>query len=190
MSETDPTGIETPAHVSDGAAATGAVRTVAVVDVDGVLADVRHRLHHLERRPKDWDSFFAAAPADPPLAEGFAVLRHLADSHDVVYLSGRPERLRRATEHWLAEHGAPPGSVVLRRDGDRRPARQLKVGELLRIGRTAPVAVLVDDDEAVCAAAKAAGFVVFQASWAVQDGAGDTASNRTLHAAQEHEGRT
>ncbi len=59
-------------------------RAVAVVDLDGVLADVRHRLHHLDRRPKDWDSFFAAAPSDPPLAEGFAVVRELADRYNVV----------------------------------------------------------------------------------------------------------
>ena len=190
MPESEPTDVEPAASASDGAAAAGAVRTFAVVDVDGVLADVRHRLHYLERRPKDWESFFAAAPADPPLDEGFAVLRRLADGHELVYLSGRPERLRHVTERWLADHDAPPGRVVLRRDGDRRPARQLKVGELRRIGRTAPVAVLVDDDEAVCAAAAAAGFTVFRASWAIRDVAGDTAANRTLQAAQEQEGRT
>jgi hypothetical protein len=37
-------------------------RPLAVFDLDGVLADVRHRLHFLDRRPKDWDGFFAAAP--------------------------------------------------------------------------------------------------------------------------------
>jgi len=163
---------------------------IAVVDLDGVLADVRHRLHHLERRPKDWDAFFAAAPADPPLAEGFAVVRELASRHEVVYLSGRPERLRRSTEHWLDAHEAPPGRLVLRRDGDRRPARQLKVGELRRLQRTAPVAVLVDDDPAVCEAVRAAGFTVFQASWATGDLSSDSGVNRTLFDAQERDGRT
>ena len=42
----------------------------AVFDIDGVLADVRHRLHHVTARPKDWDAFFGAAPDDPPLREG------------------------------------------------------------------------------------------------------------------------
>ena len=36
-------------------------RPLAVVDVDDDGVDVRHRLHHLRRRPRDWDAFFAAA---------------------------------------------------------------------------------------------------------------------------------
>ena len=36
-------------------------RPLAIVDLDGVVADVRHRLHHLEGRRKDWGRFFAAA---------------------------------------------------------------------------------------------------------------------------------
>jgi hypothetical protein len=149
----------------------GAAQPTAVVDLDGVLADVRHRLHHLERTPKDWDAFFAAAGADSPLAEGFAVVRELAGRYQIVYLSGRPERLRAATSRWLDRHDAPSGELVLRRNGDRRPARQLKVGELRRIGRTLQIAVFVDDDPAVCAAATAAGFPVFRATWATGDGA-------------------
>ncbi len=76
-------------------------RPIAVLDIDGVLADVRHRLHHLERRPKDWAAFFAAAPRDPLLPEGAAVAAQLAPDHDVVYLTGRPERCRRDTLAWL-----------------------------------------------------------------------------------------
>ena len=30
-----------------------------ICDIDGTLADVQHRLHHLEGDPKDWDGFFA-----------------------------------------------------------------------------------------------------------------------------------
>ena len=46
----------------------GPSRPLAVFDVDGVLADVRHRLRFVERSPKDWDAFFSAAVDDPPLA--------------------------------------------------------------------------------------------------------------------------
>ncbi len=47
---------------------TAALPSVAVFDIDGVLADVRHRLHHVAARPKDWDAFFGAAPQDPHCA--------------------------------------------------------------------------------------------------------------------------
>lgn len=138
---------------------------LAVIDLDGVLADVRHRLHHLECRPKDWRAFFAAAPQDPLLDEGARVVRALADVHDVVYLSGRPEHCRADTVRWLARHGLPEAPVHLRPPTDRRPGRLYKVDALRRLARLQPVAVLVDDDPLVCESVRAAGFDVLAATW-------------------------
>ena len=53
-------------------AGAGAARGLAVFDVDGVLADVGHRLRHLEGGRKDWGAFFAAAEKDPPLPVGLS----------------------------------------------------------------------------------------------------------------------
>jgi hypothetical protein len=155
-------------------------RPYAVIDIDGVLADVRHRLSHLATNPKDWDSFFAAAPQDPPLAEGLAVARQLAVDHQLIILSGRPERYRSATVTWLRDHSLPTEPLLMRRDGDRRPSRVTKIEALRNLALTGKVAILVDDDPAVCAAAEAAGFAVFLASWA------DTA--QSLFEAQEVDG--
>jgi phosphoglycolate phosphatase-like HAD superfamily hydrolase len=141
-------------------------RPYVVIDLDGVLADVGHRLHHLEGRPKDWAAFFAGLDDDPLLPEGLAVARRLSEEHRVVYLSGRPERTRARTQAWLERHGVPRGRLLLRGDHDRRPARVLKVGVLRRLAAGAEVAVLVDDDPQVCAAARAAGFAVLEATWA------------------------
>ena len=44
-------------------------------------------------------------------------------------------------------------------------ARLLKVDLLRRLSRDRTVAVLVDDDPAVCTAAERAGFTVFRATW-------------------------
>jgi hypothetical protein len=157
-------------------------RAFAVVDLDGVMADVSHRLHHLAGRRKDWAGFFAAAGADPVLPEGLAVARRLAEEHSLVYLSGRPERLRAVTQAWLRRAEAPDGELLLRPDGDRRPARVLKVEVLRRLARRRPVALLVDDDPAVAAAARTAGFAVLDADWAEDRPA--------LFDAQERDGRT
>ncbi|MHB2023126.1 MAG: phosphatase domain-containing protein, partial [Mycobacteriales bacterium] len=107
---------------------------VVVLDIDGVLADVRHRLRHLDGRRKNWDAFFAAAPADPPLAEGLALATELAANHEVVYLTGRPERCQDDTRSWLRDHGLPPGRLLMRPDTDRRPARLLKLELLATLG--------------------------------------------------------
>ncbi|WP_110182863.1 hypothetical protein [Nocardioides solisilvae] len=161
-------------------------RQVAVVDIDGVLADVRHRLHHVRESPKDWGAFFAAARHDPPLAEGLEVVRRLAEVYGIVYLSGRPEQCRRDTEEWFRRHGLPEGELRLRPARDRRPARVLKVAELRRIARDAEVVVHVDDDPEVVAASRAAGFDVLPATWMPEDRDDAVALRR----AQEEDGRS
>ena len=157
-------------------------RMLAVVDIDGVLADVRHRLKHLDRRPKGWGAFFAAALDDPPLQVGLETVRRLAEVYEVVYLSGRPERCRADTEEWFRRHALPPGEILLRRPDDRRPARLVKVQQLRRLQRRTPVAVLVDDDPDVLEAAREAGFDVLPATW--------MGEAPVLHEAQETDGRT
>ena len=157
-------------------------RPLAVFDLDNTLADTAHRQRFLERKPRDWDAFFAAAPQDPPIERGVALALEYAEECEVVYLTGRPERCRRDTLEWLAVHGLPEGRVHMRRDHDRRPARRTKLEILRRLARDREVRVLVDDDELVCADAEQAGFPVIRARWA--------APSAELREAQEREGRT
>ena len=157
-------------------------RPLAVFDIDGVLADVRHRLHHVERRPKDWDAFFAAAIDDPPLEQGVALARASAEDCDVVYVTGRPERCRADTLAWFGRHGLPEGELSMRASRDRRPARLAKPGLLRRLAAGRTVAVVVDDDVQVCEAYEAAGYPVLRADWMGRPPA--------LEVAQEDEGRT
>jgi phosphoglycolate phosphatase-like HAD superfamily hydrolase len=175
--------------------------SVAVFDIDGVLADVRHRLHHVASRPKDWDAFFGAAPDDPALSEGVgAVATADRAGHVVAYLTGRPERCRTATLTWLADRGLPTGELFMRDDSDRRPARITKVAALRRLSRRYRVEVFVDDDAAVVEAVRAAGFPVLHALWmepstSGADSAPDlpgqaTSAQEVLFEIQETEGRT
>ncbi|MFF4144073.1 hypothetical protein ACFY0A_22250 [Streptomyces sp. NPDC001698] len=157
-------------------------RPLAVFDLDNTLADTAHRQRFLQRRPRDWDAFFAAAPGDPPIGQGVELVRRSAVECEIVYLTGRPERCRRDTLDWLAAHGLPEGRLHMRRDGDRRLARRTKLEILRRLARGREIRVLVDDDELVCEDAELAGFRVLRARW--------TASSVELRTAQESEGRT
>ncbi|MFI9024425.1 hypothetical protein [Streptomyces sp. NPDC053560] len=155
---------------------------LAVFDLDNTLAGTAHRQHFLERRPRDWEGFFAAAPDDPPLPEGIALVLENAAECEIVYLTGRPEKCRADTLEWLARHGLPEGRVRMRPSGDRRPARHTKLELLRKLARGREVRVVVDDDELVCNAVEAAGFRVVRADWATRSAA--------LKDAQEREGRT
>jgi hypothetical protein len=158
------------------------VKPMAVFDVDGVVADVRHRLHHIARPPKNWRRFFATAGADPLLAAGASLAREYARGHRLVWLTGRPEYLRPVTERWLARHDLPVDELLMRPSSDRRPARDYKASQLIRLARDGEVAVVVDDDPAVVSTLMAAGWPVLLADWVPYAEA--------LREAQEREGRT
>lgn len=157
-------------------------RPLAVIDIDGVVADVRHRLHLIHDGQKKWNAFFSAAADDPPLETGVELVKELAAEHDVVWLTGRPERNRRLTSTWLAAQGLPDAPLLMRPDRDFRPARVMKRDELRRLGRDRTVAIVVDDDPEVVDLLTADGFPVRLADWLPH--------SRTLHRAQESEGRT
>lgn len=166
------------AHAGSGAQ----MRPYAVIDIDGVVADVRHRLHHVERRPKDWGAFFAAAPEDPLLEAGATVVRELADVCSIVWLTGRPSALRAATQAWLKAQGLPVGTLLMRRGRDFRPSAVAKLEHLQRLRQTGEVHIVVDDDQTVLAAAREAGFAVLRANWMDRP--------QALAEAQQRDGRT
>ncbi|WP_375488785.1 hypothetical protein [uncultured Jatrophihabitans sp.] len=152
---------------------------LAVLDIDGVVADVRHRLHHLERG--SWRRFFASAGADPLLAEGARLAADLAREHEVVWLTGRPEWLRTVTADWLRDRGLPGVELHLRAPGDYRPAARYKLDVLAQL-RPRGVAALVDDDDEVVRAALDAGFPAALADWVPR--------TDVLRRAQDRDGRT
>jgi hypothetical protein len=162
---------------------------IAAVDIDGVVADARHRLGFLASRPKDWTGFFAAAVADPVLPEGRAVVARLLDEGlELVWLTGRPERCRRDTLAWLVRNGLPDAPLVMRADDDHRPARMTKLTELRRLAKRRRIAVMVDDDVDVVQTLRTAGFAVLHADW--MDGGTGPDQAGLLFEAQEAEGRT
>jgi FMN phosphatase YigB (HAD superfamily) len=158
---------------------------VTVFDIDGVLADVRHRLHFLQHRPKDWHGFFAAAVHDPLLEQGREALEEAARASRIVYVTGRPSRCRRDTLAWLRAHGLPMGDLHMRPNRDRRPARFYKGEVISHIAAENDLVAIVDDDERVVEHLRELGLPVLHATWMHGEEQLDL-----LQQAQETEGRT
>lgn len=156
--------------------------SLAVFDIDGVVADVRHRVHLVERRPRDWSGFFAAADADLPSDTGIGWALRAAEQHELAWLTGRPEWLREVTAGWLGRHGLPVRQLIMRSNRDYRPAREYKVEQLRRLAAEDEIAVFVDDDPQVVTAAAEAGFTASLATWLPR--------GRALDDAQERAGRS
>ena len=162
---------------------------MTVFDIDGVLADVRHRLHHLQSRPKDWHAFFAAAVTDPVLEEGRSAIREAqAAGSRIVYVTGRPQRWRRDTQEWLSRHGMPEGPLHMRPNHDRRPARFYKAEVIGRLATEDDLVAVVDDDLQVVQHLRELGLPVLHATWMHEEPGQHQLD--LLSEAQEEQGRT
>lgn len=74
-------------------------------DIDGTVADVRHRRPFVSEKPKNWRAFNAAAAHDTPMDDVISVVSILrVAGHDVVLCSGRDETMRELTVDWLKKH--------------------------------------------------------------------------------------
>ena len=138
-------------------------RPVVLVDIDGTLADVTHRIHHVRGRgKKDWKRFFQAMHKDQPNQVVVDWVKNLAPDYEVIVVSGRPDDYREVTERWLAAQGIEYSVLHMRRTNDRRPDDIVK-REILhnQIGKDR-VAFVIDDRASVCRMWRAEGLRTFQ----------------------------
>lgn len=140
-----------------------------VFDIDGVLADSRHRLHLIRQKPKNWDQFYALVSQDPVLEVGKELVfgfSAVLGSGAIMYLTGRRESARQDTADWLRLNGFPGGVLCMRPDGDYRPAKEYKLENIYPPECTW---LVVDDDPEVCVELLAQGYRVLQAKWAHEE---------------------
>lgn len=129
----------------------GRQKRVIVVDMDGTIADAsRREAKFLRRKKKDWPGFFRDMENDPPIKEVLQRVHELAGTHDIVILTGRPEKYRLQTESWLKKHKIKPVEVLMRRSGDTRPDFEAKAALMKDLLERRDVVMALDDREPVC----------------------------------------
>jgi len=102
---------------------------VIICDIDGTLANCRHRLHWLRQEPKNWTRFFEEMIHDTPRDEILEnVLAYQETGHPIFLVSGRPDNYRPQTETWLRHFcgGLEYQALFMRRAGDHRPDTIIK----------------------------------------------------------------
>lgn len=91
--------------------------TAIMVDLDGTLANLNHRLHYVRREgKKDWGGFFRECGNDGlyDCVAGVVRLEATAGT-DIVFCSGRDEeQCRDLTKDWLESHGFSTKNLVMR----------------------------------------------------------------------------
>lgn len=127
-------------------------KPIVIVDMDGTLAHVAHRLHHIKAPGrKNWRAFFEGMDSDPLNEDIAAMVRRLAPDHEILIVTGRPDTYRRRTESWLRKHQVPFHQIYMRRSGDHRPDTVVKKEILDSLGsRKEFVELVIDDRPSVC----------------------------------------
>jgi hypothetical protein len=125
-------------------------KTYAIVDIDGTIADVRHRLHHIQGPgKKNWEAFFEGMDRDEPIGEMLQQVRDLSSRHVILIVTGRPEHYRTRTEAWLQKHAVPYERLFMRKSGDHRPDYEAKRAVLDEIDPKL-IVIAIDDRPPVC----------------------------------------
>lgn len=111
-----------------------------IFDLDGTLADGRHRLHLLPTKDYDktesWTEFNLAAADDLPFWDNIEMCNLFTRSGDyyVVILTGRSDVARDITTEWLFHAGVRYDELVMRSQSDNRKDTVIKEEYLRSIG--------------------------------------------------------
>lgn len=90
-------------------------------DIDGTLADLSHRVHFWQQKPKNWNMFKSEMVNDAPILPVVTIAREMADAgHNVILCSGRGEDTRGWTEDWLSKYGIKFAKLYMRAEKDFR----------------------------------------------------------------------
>lgn len=110
-----------------------------IFDIDGTIADLSHRLHHIQGDKKDWNAFHADVDKDSPIYHIMDIIDalELMNKHTIILCTGRMERCREATEYWLEQYGVGYHRLLMRPEGNYEPDYAVKktmLEELKSIG--------------------------------------------------------
>lgn len=96
-----------------------------IMDIDGTLADGAHRVHLLpegeaRKSAEAWQAWYDAGAGDKLNGEIAELNNAMADSCQVIIITGRQESHRKLTQDWLTRHGIHWDELLMRESGDHR----------------------------------------------------------------------
>lgn len=135
---------------------------IVIFDIDGTLADVSERIHHVRKKPKNWPAFFQGMAQDKAIHSMVRLCNILYESGlQIILCSGRSEEHREETVKWLARQGVNYHALLLRKDNDRRTDSIVK-REMLADRDKSKILFVVEDRSRVVEMWRSEGLVCLQ----------------------------
>lgn len=102
-------------------------KTIIIVDLDGTLANVDHRVAHVQKHPPDWKSFNSLMAYDELNMWCLKLIEAMREQgHGVYLVTGRSENERQTTVKWLKNNEISYDGLFMRTANDTRPDAVIK----------------------------------------------------------------
>ena len=135
---------------------------IVIFDIDGTLADISGREHHVRQKPKNWEAFFRGMAEDKAVHSVVRLCNILYDAGVYIILcSGRNEKHRLETAEWLEREAVNYHELRLRFNGDMRSDTVAKRAMLRGIDKS-KVLFVVEDRSRVVEMWRSEGLVCLQ----------------------------
>lgn len=148
-----------------------------IFDLDGTLAEIKHRLHMIKQPPMtvspeegvlktfkpDWDAFNMACDKDMPKQHVIELLRmaqHYGKS--IAIFTGRMETARERTIEWLRRHDIKYDVLEMRKSKDYRSDTDVKKEMFFKHFNTKQIWFVADDRDNVVNLWRELGLTCFQ----------------------------
>jgi phosphoglycolate phosphatase-like HAD superfamily hydrolase len=123
------------------------MRPCYLFDIDGTIANGDHRLHHIQKKPKDWDAYFEACSEDKPIRHVIDIAMALNSAgHHIVLVTGRSAVVKDKTLFWLDRYMPFHDVFYMRSVGDHKDDDKLKMEFLAQMRADGWEPVMAFDD--------------------------------------------
>jgi len=141
-----------------------------IVDLDGTLCDIGHRLHLIQGEDKDYETFYKNCEYDAAHYDMCELVSNLGYSGmvDSIYIiTGRPNTYRAETDEWLDDHEIPYDKILMRQEEDYRPDYEVKEDLVLSLMsrdglKPSDIWLVLEDNNSVVKMYRKLGFRVLQ----------------------------
>jgi phosphoglycolate phosphatase-like HAD superfamily hydrolase len=143
------------------------MKQAVIFDIDGTIANIDHRLHHIQNKPKKWNDFFKECRFDKPIASTINLLKSfMARDIHVILITGRREEEYEDTIFWLYKHVANHlWHLQMRPIGDYRPDYELKAEIAEYLQNEYEIIFAIDDKLEVVEAYTKLGIPTLHLTW-------------------------
>jgi hypothetical protein len=118
-----------------------------ICDLDGTVADLWHRLHHIQWEKKDYNAFNLDCYLDSVIKETAIVVKSLVATTwaKIIFTSGRSDIAKDMTIKRLADNGFEYDRLIMRKDWNHTPDTLLKLSRYNRHLKDLNILCVFDD---------------------------------------------